>query len=302
MKNAKTYEKKVRKLLGGMDKSAAIEEVDRVTLLVLAVLEEDSTPDQAAKALEAMNREFVDFNEARVSPHKEIAETVAPYVPDPREKADRLTAALNAIFERQYAISMDYMEEMTKRDLRRHLGEIGLTPYASARVVLAFDGHAVPVDESLVASLDMEDCIHTESEIGDVQDFLERIVPQKNAIAAHLFFRKFVKQHSKQLEAKRSVERESREKARQEARELAERQAREKAEQEARETARQVAAEREAHAKAAKKGRTKAGKKTKKTKTAKTAKKANKTKKATKAVKKTKSKKAAKKAPKKAAK
>lgn len=210
MRNARQYEKKTKRLLRGMRRSrpaADSADSDRVAILIRSVLDEDTTRESAMRALSALQKEFVDFNELRVSPPKEIVEQIGKDYPAARAKADRLVQALGAVFEKTSAISMDYLEKMTKRDLRRCLLEMGLSPYAAACVVLlAFGGHAVPVDQTLVECLQMDGCAHPRSDLSDVQGFLERIIPQKDAVAAHEFFRQYIKKRAKALAAKRKAE------------------------------------------------------------------------------------------------
>jgi len=210
MKNARQYEKKIRKLLRGMRRRRSATdsaEPDRVAVLVRSVLEEDTTRDNAMRALSALQKEFVDFNELRVSPPKEIVEQIGKDYPADRLKADSLVQALGTVFEKASAVSMDYMEMLTKRDLRRCLLEMGLSPYAAACVVLlAFGGHAVPVDQTLVECLEMDGYVHPGSDLPDVQGFLERIIPQKDAPAAHEFLRQYVKRHAKALAVKHKAD------------------------------------------------------------------------------------------------
>ena len=216
MKNASIYEKKVRQLLKGADKQSFGDAPDRAPLdvLVESILEADATNKQAGEALEEIYREFVDFNELRVSPPKDIVDCIGRDYPGGRSKAAMITTVLLRIFGRTCDVSMDYMKQMTKRDLRRHLGELSLDPYASARVVLrVFGGHAVPVDETLVEVLKMDEYVHPESDVPDVQGFLERIVPQKNALSVHEFFRAHVAKSAKALERKRKADAREREKA-----------------------------------------------------------------------------------------
>lgn len=217
MKNASAYEKKVRKLLKGM-KSQQPDEApggeEALAVLVESVLQADATTKQAGEALEAIRREFVDFNELRVSPPKDVVDCIGRGYPDGYTKAGMMTTALRNLFERTYNVSMDYMGQMTKRDLRRHLGELGLSPYAASCVVLrVFGGHAVPVDETLVEVLKMDGYAHPDSDVLDVQGFLERIVPHRNALSVHEFFRAHVAKSASALERKRKADAQEREKA-----------------------------------------------------------------------------------------
>jgi hypothetical protein len=205
--------------------------------------------------MDALREQFVDFNEVRVALPRELVEVIGKDFPYAKIKARTLSSVMQSIFIRRNGVDLSYMEEMPKRDLRRHLDEIGLTPYASALMVLVgFDGHAIPVDEDLRDLLEMEEYIHPGSDIPDVQGFLERVIPQKNALQAHEYFRRWVKDNARALEKKREAESEERkELAEQQAIEAA--QARQNAEEAARAKlqAEDEARKAKARAKAAKK-------------------------------------------------
>jgi hypothetical protein len=222
MKNASDYEKKIKKLLRGMEKAAPPEpprDEDAVAFLVESVLQADASLAAASQAMEQIRNEFVDFNELRVALPKDIIECIGRDYPRSRAKAVQMTTVLGNIFARTYNVSIDYMDEMTKRDLRRHLLEIGLNEYSSARIVLVvFGGHAVPVDETLMDTLRMDDMVHEDTDIADTQGFLERVIAQKDAYAAHLALREYVDNRADALAEKRAAETAARRKAEEQAR------------------------------------------------------------------------------------
>lgn len=217
MKNAATYEKKIKKLLGKLKAPRAAAPptgIDAVTEVIAAVFEADAPRRSGKDALETIAKEFVDYNELRVAPPKDISDRVLKDDPNRRGKAEMITTVLNNIFNRSYTISVDYMAEMPKKELRRHLLELGLSPYAAACVVLKlFGGHAIPVDETLVEVLKLDDYVSPEADQADVQGFLERIIPQKEALAAHEFFRAHIEKCAKPLARKRQADAEAAAKA-----------------------------------------------------------------------------------------
>jgi len=248
MKDASKYAKKIKKLMSGMTKVRPGETptgTEAVALLIESVLQADTTKAQAREAFEAIQGEFIDFNELRVSPPKDIVDCVKKDFPHARRKAEIITTTLNNIFERTYDVSIDYMAKMTKRDLRRHLRELGLDAYSTAGVVMqVFGGHAVPVDETLVEVLKMNGCVHPDSDRDDVQGFLERIIPQKDGLAAQEFFRELIRKSARALARKRNAEAKAR--AKQEAKDAAEKAAAEAARQEAEKAAAQKSRKRKA--------------------------------------------------------
>jgi len=207
MKNATAYERKIKRLLGGIPKGRPFEPpADPIAVVMTSVFEAEVTRKEAGAAVEALMSEYVDYNELRVAPPKEIAEHVGRNHYAAREKAESLVRSLNSIFDRTCSMSVEYMTKMTKRDLRRHLMEVGLSPYAASAVVLkVFGGHAVPVDQSLVDCLEMEGYAHPGSDLADVQGFLERVIPQKDALVAHEFLRAYIEKFTKVLVKKRQA-------------------------------------------------------------------------------------------------
>jgi len=207
MKNATKYEKKVKKLLGSLGKPPAPPApADPVRALIESVLLADATRKQAQDAMKAMETEFVDFNELRVSPTKEIVECLGKDYPFARQRAEALAKVLNAVVAKTGTMTMTYMEKMPKRDLRRHLLEIGLSAFSAAYVVATvFGGHAIAVDQSLVDVLEAQEQIHPGSDIEDVQGFLERIVPQKDGPAINEALRRYLEKFTKMLTQKRQV-------------------------------------------------------------------------------------------------
>jgi len=210
MRHAREYERKIRKLLSGVGKSRPAvpsPDVDPVRILIESVLQADASRKQAEQTYEDLTKEFVDFNELRVAQPKEIVECMGRGFPGAREKAETLIRSLNAVFDRNGNIGLQYMANLARRDLRRHLLEIGLGPYAGAGVaLLAFNVPAVPVDRSLVECLEMDHCVHPGSDLSKVQGFLERAVQQKDAPAVHEFFRKYVERNLKVLAKKHKAD------------------------------------------------------------------------------------------------
>ena len=209
MKNATTYARKTKKMLGAFRTAcpAPEQKTDPVRVLIRSILEAEAPEGAAEKALERIEGEFLDFNELRAAPAKDIVDCVGRDLPGASEKGDCLLKVLNAIFHRVSGVSVDYMRGMSKRDLRRHLHELGLDHYAAARLVsVAFDGHAIAVDRLLIDSLELAGLIHPGSDASDVQGFLERIIPHKDALAAHQALREFVAKSAPALAKKRKAD------------------------------------------------------------------------------------------------
>jgi len=194
MKDSETYARKIKKLLGAAPPAdAAAPSVDLIERMVHAVFEENATAKLADKAVADMATEFVDLNELRVSPIKDICECVGRKYPGVREKALAVTRALKRVFDNVNVLSLEYLVKKPKREVRRRLREdLGLSPYAEAVMTLTgFQGHAIPVDELLLDALKLEELIYPDSDVPDLQGFLERIISSKTALAAHAALRAY---------------------------------------------------------------------------------------------------------------
>ena len=210
MKHAGEYKLKlaklVRKGLAKGPKDAEAAPVDPIAALVMGILEADITAKQAEKAFRALECEYVDFNELRVSPARDIVECIGEDYPDAAARATMIRTVLGGIFAQSNGMKLDYLARLPKRDLRRRLAELGLHEYASGMTMLMGLGmHAVPLDRDLAECLEMAGCVHPESTMLDVQGFVERAVPKQAAQAAHLFFRDYVRTKAKALAKRRKA-------------------------------------------------------------------------------------------------
>lgn len=246
MKDAKLYEKKVKKLLAGMKKSKApAERGDPIEVLLRALVEQNATDAHADMAIAVFDKEFININELRVAQPNELVELLGQEYPDARKTAVDICEGLNKVFYDANGLSMDHLADLSKRDLRRRLTSLNLSPYVVGSLVLfAFDGHAMPVDADLAETLSMDGDVGADGSIQDIQGFLERIIPHKDAVSAFEFFRKHVARRASALAKKRKADQQARQAAAEEAARAAEAAAKAKLE-------RQAAAEAKAAAKAA---------------------------------------------------
>jgi outer membrane biosynthesis protein TonB len=213
MKDARTYERKVKKLLSGTrsrvtpDEAPECLDAQAVEFLVESIVLSETPRDEARKGFEKLREEFVDFNELRVAPVREIAECLGKDHPSAKVKASEITAVLNALYNQLCRMSLAFLKDMPKRDVRRRLRELGCSPFTEARVAqIVFGAHAIPVDSALFEILGLEELVHPDSDIEDTQAFLERVIAQKDGPAASAFFREYVTKHFRTLEKHRQAE------------------------------------------------------------------------------------------------
>lgn len=143
-----------------------------------------------AKAEAAMKRllhAVVDANELRVARPAEITAILGKQYPRAEERAQRMRAAMNEIYIREYAVSLDSLRPLGKREARQYLESLeGVPPFVAARVVLLrLDGHAVPIDDRTLAKLVQVKVIEQGYDPARAEGVLERHIKAGEAIRAH---------------------------------------------------------------------------------------------------------------------
>ena len=125
--------------------------------------------------MRAIEQEFVDLNELRVATDLEIHELLGVRYPDIERRVAMITGSLNNIFEREHTLSLQRLNDISKRDARQFLRELpDIHPFVEAYVMLfAFEGHAIPVDEEILAYLRSEEILEDKVPLDEAQRFLE---------------------------------------------------------------------------------------------------------------------------------
>ncbi len=139
------------------------------------------------KRCSLIDKEFVDLNELRVATELEVQEMLGQRYPAIERRVAMITAALNNIFEREHTLSLDRLKMLPKKEARQFLRELpGIHPFVEAYVMLyAFDGHAVPLDEEMLAVLREYHVVDAETTVEDAQKFVEHTI---KAEECHDFF------------------------------------------------------------------------------------------------------------------
>ncbi|MCP4376163.1 MAG: hypothetical protein GY794_08330 [bacterium] len=203
MKNATQYRKKTKKILGAFSKKtppSAGEIEEGIAILIGAVLLENTTRTKAKKAFNALHTEYVDFNDLRVSPAKEIRDCIGENYPEAHAKTHMLAEVMREIFYKTSIMSLEHIGEMTKGDRARHLKEIGLSDFTASVIMLElFNMRVVPVDQDLADCLEMNGCVHPGSTVEQVTSLVGSLASAKDCYGAHLACRTFVEKSAKPL-------------------------------------------------------------------------------------------------------
>ncbi|MEM1211350.1 MAG: hypothetical protein AAGI68_03535 [Planctomycetota bacterium] len=162
--------------------------MDPMLQMVHAFLLWNATREQADAAIDAIVDDVIDINELRITYEDEIIALIGEDYPDASHRVARLKQSLNEVFFREHDWKMNSIAEKPKKDQRAYLDTLpGMTPYAAASVLLiCFGGHALPVDDKLLALLNangaLADTIETPAA---AESFLLRQIKAGDALLAH---------------------------------------------------------------------------------------------------------------------
>jgi endonuclease III len=190
MKNATKHADELRSLCKRLLKQfppSAREPQDPLMALVRGAMSYDVPDSRADEAMRLIDKEFVDLNELRVATDLEIAEMMGTRYPGIERRVAMITQALNNIFEREHTLSLDRLKTISRRDARQFLRELPeIHPFVEAYVMLfAFDGHAVPIDDAMLAYLKEHGVVEEGATLDDAQRFVEH---QLKAEECHDFY------------------------------------------------------------------------------------------------------------------
>ncbi len=200
MKNATDHAKKLGPLIKKLAKQYPVVEDsettatrDPVSHVIYAFLEWEATSKLAATAIARFEEIAVDHNDLRVCHTAELTESMGAKYPRVEERAARLREVLNGIYMLEHDTSLEGIADKSKRDIRNYLDSLpGMVPYVAARTVLmAFGGHAIPVDERLVSLLEQEKVIEPDATVDEVTSFLDRNIKASDGLETHLIFRRW---------------------------------------------------------------------------------------------------------------
>jgi hypothetical protein len=187
MKDSKKYAEKLMKAYRSGKREFGKKEKPEYEMstdaLIYAIVSEN-IPDSAAQtALKKLSKHFVDWNDLRVSRPEEIVDVLGKDTAENRRIADALTQALFAIFNKYDVVNLDALKEGGKRQAKTILEKI----LPSSRfvinyvVLMAFEGHSIPLTPRMLEYLKKNELVNPDSEIDEIEGFLERQVSSSQA-------------------------------------------------------------------------------------------------------------------------
>jgi len=170
-----------------IDADAASPE-DPLLELVRSFLLWEAPRSKAELAMKRVQQAVVDINELRVCFPEEIIAILGERYPRVEERAQRLRAVLNDIYIREHAVSLDKLKSAGKREARQYLDSLdGMPQFVAARVfLLALGGHAVPLDDRMIARLAAEGVLEPGAAVEKAASALERHVKAGEAAELHM--------------------------------------------------------------------------------------------------------------------
>lgn len=194
MKDSKKYAKKISKLFHDLKKDAPKikpqQYDDIMEALIFAIVSENMSLAAAKTAMRKIKKQFVDFNDLRVSRPEEIAEILGDSE-EVKETAQTLPDILNAIFNRYDKVSLEEFDELGKRQAKKELEDFnGMTAYICNYCFLtALQGHAVPINKTMIEYLRDEGLVHPKASAHDIGGFLERQIAATDAWQFYMLLR-----------------------------------------------------------------------------------------------------------------
>jgi endonuclease-3 len=148
---------------------------------VYALCREGATREQADQAFENLCERFFDWNEVRVSSHRELEEALG-CLSNAAARAERISAFLHEVFETEFSFDLDkqLLKKGLKLAVKQLAGYQAFSEYVGAWVMQrSLGGHAIPIDPPtlrITRRLGLVDCGHADAEAARAS--LEHIVPK----------------------------------------------------------------------------------------------------------------------------
>jgi len=196
MKDSSQYSKKVQKLYRSLKRKPAkqvkVDYDEPVDALVYAVVSETIPEPQAQDAIRKLKDYFVDFNDLRVATVDEIAEVLGKELTNARNIATALVTTLRAAFEKYNMLSLQALKKLGKRPAKQVLEKLaGATPFVVDYIMLtALQGHAIPLNSAMIDYLKTNEFVHAEAGYEEIEGFLTRQLPAKNAYEFYSLLRR----------------------------------------------------------------------------------------------------------------
>ncbi|MCE9547944.1 MAG: hypothetical protein K8T25_20930 [Planctomycetia bacterium] len=145
--------------------------------LLLACCLEDAPPAAAEKAMAALDEQYFDLNEVRVSTVTELSETLS-MLPESAAAASRVKRTLQSVFEATYSFDLESLKKQNIGAAQKRLAKFdGISSFAVAYATqTALGGHSVPLAGGALHALYVLGAISEKERAAGVVPGLERAI------------------------------------------------------------------------------------------------------------------------------
>ena len=151
--------------------------------LLYACCLEDATTDRADRALTALETDYYDWNEVRVSTATELSESMH-MLPAPLSAGTRVKRVLQSIFETHYSFDVEQLKKENIGVAVKKLSKFkGVTPFAVSYVTqVSLGGHSIPIGNGSLEVLYVIGAITEKEKASKSVPGLERAIPKNKGI------------------------------------------------------------------------------------------------------------------------
>ena len=154
---------------------------DALEMAIRIVLHEDSSEKAVAAAMRNLQRDFVDWNEVRVSTPFQVARSIDSNG-DAEGKAKELQALLRGVFQARNDVSLEFLREASASEALEFFQNISeLGPVLTGKIMMLVLGHAsIIVSPEVVRVCSRLDWVREDYDEVQVQKRLERLVTKSS--------------------------------------------------------------------------------------------------------------------------
>ncbi len=184
--------RKVERVLKLLEKRSArpkrVRSENPLEELVIGVLEDGGSLVGAQSALAGLKREFVDWNELRVSDPRDVA-SVIKRTPEPEKKAEVLKEILRVLFAQHHGFTLQEVsdERFTRKQAAKFLARFpSLGEHAKARLMLLSMGvDELPVNAEMLRVAKRVGMMPAELRFEDASSVLSQLVSRRRYYACY---------------------------------------------------------------------------------------------------------------------
>ena len=144
---------------------------------------ENAPAEAADRALAALENDYYDWNEVRVSTATELSESMN-MLPDPLEAGNRVRQILQSVFETNYSFDIEKLKKENIGAAVKKLQKLkGVTPFSVAYVTqMTLSGHSIPVGSGALEAIYVVGAISEKEKAKFQVPGIERAIPKNRGV------------------------------------------------------------------------------------------------------------------------